>query len=264
MSPISGLMVVCNETRHLKEALQSIRWCDEVVVVSVGTNPQTRRIAARLADRVLDHPRVQIGEEVRAWAVPQLRHDWIIVLDPDEVFPAAAIFQVQRVIEEDPHCAAITLRFKYYFYRRSLDCCMWRHTWVDRVFHRERVRFSHLVHTPPEILGPRCRLPEDDAYAVKHYWKDTLAELVESHVRYIKLEGEARYHQGSRFSWGGALRATWEMFRYNFVSTRGCFGGVPGWFLSFFMAWYEAASWFSLKRYERQVRRQCVKTEAAK
>lgn len=251
----SALMVVCNETRHLEEALRSIRWCDEVVVVDVGHNHIPRGISLCNADRVLDHPWVGVAEEVREWAVAQLQNDWVVILDPDEVFPAAAVPEILGILNEDPDCAAVQLRFDYYFCRKPLNCCMWRGVWISRIVHRRRVRFSSVIHSPMEVLGKTYRLPNTNSYAVKHYWKDSVTDLFRSHLRYIQLEGSGRYACGLRFSWIKMIREAWSMFRYNFISTRGCFGGWKGWFLSFFMTWYEAASWFSLLRYEQRARR---------
>jgi hypothetical protein len=255
-TPISGLVIVFDEVRHVEESLTSLRWCDEVVVVSIGGNPQTRRIATQFADRVIDHPWVLIAEKARAWAASQVEHDWILILDPDEVMSENTAKEIRRMIASEPDLAAIEMRFDYFFRGRRLDYCMWRNTWVTRVFRRDRVRFVDQVHTAVDIHGVTRRISDKPEFWVKHYWKDSFTELFESHLRYVAVEGIARYSRGEHFSWRRMIHEAWQMFRYNFISTRGCLGGTPGWFLSFFMTWYEAASWLSLRRHERQLREQ--------
>ena len=83
MPAISVTIITLNEAAHLAEAIASVAWADEIVVVDSGSTDGTIDIARRLATRV----------ECREWpgyaaqknyAASIARHDWVLSLDADE------------------------------------------------------------------------------------------------------------------------------------------------------------------------------------
>ena len=88
MTPISAVLITLNEESRLAAALDSVRFCDEVLVLDAHSTDRTREIAAAAGARVL----------VRAWdgftaqrnhAVSAARYDWVLAVDADErVTPA--------------------------------------------------------------------------------------------------------------------------------------------------------------------------------
>lgn len=79
MTPISAVLITLNEEPRLAAALESVRFCDEVLVVDAGSTDRTREIAAAAGARV----------ETRAWdgftsqrnhAAAMARHEWSIRL----------------------------------------------------------------------------------------------------------------------------------------------------------------------------------------
>jgi glycosyltransferase involved in cell wall biosynthesis len=80
---VSATIITLNEASHLADAIASVAWADEIVVVDSGSTDGTIDIARRLAARV----------ETRDWpgyaaqkndAASIARHDWILSLDADE------------------------------------------------------------------------------------------------------------------------------------------------------------------------------------
>ena len=44
-STISAVVLTYNEENNLKDCLQSLKWCDEIIVVDSGSTDQTQKIA---------------------------------------------------------------------------------------------------------------------------------------------------------------------------------------------------------------------------
>jgi glycosyltransferase involved in cell wall biosynthesis len=82
-TPLSACLITFNEADRIDDAIRSLSFCDEVVVVDSGSTDDTVARALALGVRVLHRPfdgyRAQKDFAVRACA-----HDWVLCLDADE------------------------------------------------------------------------------------------------------------------------------------------------------------------------------------
>lgn len=80
---LTACVITLNEADRIAACLESLAFCDEVVVVDSGSSDHTREIAAAHGARVIEHA----FEGFRAqkdFAVTQAQHEWVLCLDADE------------------------------------------------------------------------------------------------------------------------------------------------------------------------------------
>lgn len=83
MPAISATIITLNEADHLADAIASVGWADEIVVVDSGSSDATIEIANRLATRVEHRPWDGYAAQ-KNHAASIARHDWVLSLDADE------------------------------------------------------------------------------------------------------------------------------------------------------------------------------------
>jgi glycosyltransferase involved in cell wall biosynthesis len=83
MQPVSAALITYNEELNIEEALQSLSWADEIVVVDSGSRDATLEICRRYTDKVIHRDWTGYVDQ-KNFAVEQARHDWIFSLDADE------------------------------------------------------------------------------------------------------------------------------------------------------------------------------------
>ncbi len=83
MIPVSACIVARDEEDRLGACLDSLDWCDELLVVDSHSTDKTRELAAAHGARVIerDWPGHVAQKE---FAVRQARHDWVFCIDADE------------------------------------------------------------------------------------------------------------------------------------------------------------------------------------
>jgi len=257
-SPISAVVVSRNEGDLLADCLQSVSFCDEVIVYDLESTDNTREIATKAGATLISHKVVPVVEEIRVKAAPMCKHEWILFLDPDERISESLASQLDAFVETNSKTVGIvTAPWIFYFKRKRLKGTMWgSRRFRSVLFYRPGVTLFGDVHQGTK-LNPgytEHSVGDFETANITHYWSDSLRTLVSKHRRYVTKEGSARYHNGERYP------GTFRHFRNSVIAFyssyfyyKGYRDGFYGLVLSMFWSWYTFASLGSLRRYEKIV-----------
>lgn len=80
---ISATVITLNEEENIRDALASVTWADEVLIVDSGSTDKTCEIAEAAGARVIKRDWPGFAEQ-KQFAAEQAQHDWIFSLDADE------------------------------------------------------------------------------------------------------------------------------------------------------------------------------------
>lgn len=80
---ISATIITLNEEKNIGDALKSLDWADEIIVVDSNSTDATRDTAAAAGARVIINPWPGFAAQ-KQFAVDQAQNDWIFSLDADE------------------------------------------------------------------------------------------------------------------------------------------------------------------------------------
>ena len=95
----SVLILTRNEEANLQGCLNSVRWCDDVVVLDSKSTDRTREIAREAGARVEEREFDDFGSQ-RNYALEKIRfrHPWVFQLDADEHFREELRMECERVM----------------------------------------------------------------------------------------------------------------------------------------------------------------------
>src|SRR6185369_11421076 len=128
---ISATVITLNEERHLGDALESLSWADEIVVVDSGSTDRTLEVARRYTDRVAD----------------EATHDWIFSLDADERVTPELAAAIERVRDTGPAADGYRVARRAWYVDRWVRHGGWYPDWQVRLYDRRKARFEgEFVH----------------------------------------------------------------------------------------------------------------------
>jgi glycosyltransferase involved in cell wall biosynthesis len=256
--PITAIVITCNESRHLRDCLESLGFCDELLVCDLGSTDDSVAIARRFGARSIARQRVPVAELLWPELFGLAKHDWVLQLDPDEIFAEELIEPLDRIVRNSVNnIAAVSFPKLYYFFGKPLSVSIWGGTRLfKQMYRRDRIDFTGHVHQGIKLRHSTTviDLSRYAQFPIRHYWVDSLAQMIEKHRRYIWKEGEDRYARGERFSHRRLASDCVASLKTNLFTTRAITGGWRGLFLTGFHAWYVAACHLSLRRNERTQR----------
>ncbi|MEQ9454302.1 MAG: glycosyltransferase family 2 protein [Phycisphaeraceae bacterium] len=253
-TPISAIVIARNERDHLERCLPALAFVDELIVIDMGSSDGSIDTARRFADRVFHVDPAPIAEPTRAAAAKIARHDWILLVDPDETIPEQLAAQMRMLLEAEPGAGAFSLPMKFYFKGKRLDGTVWGTlTWKQRLIHRDRCDVLPWANRLTRIRDgfEDRRIPADDHNPMQHYWSESYTELLKRHLtRYAHTEAKALVGNGLRFTF---LRALTRPFIELYRSLRDFDGwriGPRGFLLSAIYFLYTLASEWLVLRYQ--------------
>lgn len=251
---ISGIVVCFNEDLHLDDCLKRLRFCDELIVIDLGSTDKSLLIAQAHGARIVTHPWVPIVEQVRSFAVQQAKNDWIVFMDPDLMFPEDGEKIIIEEITKSPTIGIIYIKYQNYYIGKPLRFGRWGgKRGYPAVLNRRRVIFSSDVHRGIELKPPYIsRNPDTKNDIIVHYWADSKEHLLRKSKRYLEKEGEARYNKGERTSRNKIITRTIKTLIYSAFIKGGFLDGATGIYLSYLAGWYEWNAQYSLLIYQRQ------------
>lgn len=130
---ITGIITTFNEERHVGACIESLLWCDEILVVDSFSTDRTQEIARSYTKvRFLQHPYYTDGAQ-KNWAMDHAAHDWVLILDADERCPDRLRDEIKQILASGPIHDAYTIRRRSYFLGKIMRFSGWQRDKVVRL-----------------------------------------------------------------------------------------------------------------------------------
>jgi glycosyltransferase involved in cell wall biosynthesis len=202
---VSVLILTLDEELNIGECLDSLTWCDDIVLLDSGSTDRTCSTAeargARIVTRAFDN-----WSSHQNWAVREIgfRYPWVLYLDADERCPPDLRDEVLQRATGRAGESAFRVRRKDFFMGRWLKHAQLYPTWLVRLFRPERIRYERLVNPVAVVDGP---VGELTSHIIHYPFSHGVSHWIARHNRYSDLEAAeaANARNGS-----GATRALWS------------------------------------------------------
>ena len=246
---ISVVINTYNAEQHLATVLESVKDFDEVLVCDMESTDHTLEIARDHGCRIVTVPRgtYTIVEPVREYAIHEARYPWVLVVDADEVVPAALKDFLYSTVKEENAPVGLFVARKNYFMGRFMRCHYPDH--ILRFFQKDKTHWPPYVHSTPEIDGRVEKIPaERHELAFEHLANDSVADIVRKTNQYTLNELERKRHR----HYGTAALLFRPFFRFfkTYVLKGGFRDGKPGFIKSMLDGYYQFV--FLAKKYEEE------------
>jgi glycosyltransferase involved in cell wall biosynthesis len=222
--PLSVLVTTLDEADNLPDCLESVRWADEILVVDSGSTDDTVALARRFGARVVVHPYESAARQ-KNWALPLLRHPWVLILDADERATPELAAEIEAVVRADGPLDGYVIRRRSFFLGHEIRHCGWERDTVLRLFRAGRGRYDdRLVHETLQLDGRAGRLRG----ALRHFTYRSFADYLERLDRYTSRGAADLRAAGRRRSVAALVVRPPARFLRMYLLQRGCLDGLPG------------------------------------
>ena len=240
---IPTTIITFNEQSNIARAIESLRCCDEVVVVDSGSVDRTVEIAQRLGARVVDHPWEGFAKQKNV-AAEEASHDWILSLDADESLSEALEGEIWQLKKRGPAYDAYTVPRLAQYLGRWILHSGWHPDRKVRLYDRRKARWSgSYVHESVQVNGRIGHLEAN----LLHYTCDSLSQHLETMNRYTTLAAQQLVAEKVPIGWRHLLlEPPWPCLRTYFLK-RGFLDGTEGLAIAYMAAMYNFVKYAKAK-----------------
>lgn len=234
MPKVSVTIITLNEAQNLREALQSVAWADEIVVVDSGSTDQTREIARQFTERVLAREWPGYSAQ-KNFAADQARHDWILSLDADERVTGALASDIRHRMSGEPDAQGYRMPRVSHYLGRWLRSTDWYPDYQLRLYDRRHGRWNgRPVHESVAVEGRVGMLRHE----LQHHPYRDISHHLQTIDRYTTLAARAMFAEGRRTGPLGLYLHPVAAFLRNAFVRKGLLDGSAGLTVSALNAYY--------------------------
>lgn len=229
---ISAVVNTRNEAANIFDCLKTLKFCDEIVVVDMQSEDNTKEIAKEFTDRIYDHEAVGYVEPARNFAIKKALGDWIFIIDADERIPktlAAKLIEIADANQAD----FVRIPRKNLVFGQWLQHSRW---WPDhniRFFKKGAVEWQDEIHSVPVTYGTGLTLEADSSLALEHHHYQTIDEYFLRSLRYSSQQAKELIDSGYKFDATDLVKKPIGEFLSRFFAGEGYKDGLHGLAIAF-------------------------------
>jgi len=220
---VSAVVLTKNESENISYCLDSLRWCDEVIVVDSNSEDGTTEIAKSKGAKIIQEESIDGRfDHLRNYGVKKASNEWIFVLDADEICPKELADRLLEEAKIEKFDAFNIPRMNYLMDDVKLSSI---HPDYQMRFHRrDALSYGKELHTFIEVNEDSevKDLDPKEVRPILHFSVQTVRENIEVMNNYTSIRTQ---NEKSDYSFIRTFfRATWNLvynFGRNFVYKKG-------------------------------------------
>jgi glycosyltransferase involved in cell wall biosynthesis len=248
---LSVNIITYNEEANIQDALESVQWADEIVVLDSFSKDRTVEICRKYTDRIISHDFVGYGK-LRNLVIDQSSYDWILSLDSDERVTPELKDEILRELEKGPSADGFSIPRKSHFLGHWVKYCGWYPDYRSmQLFHRTKGRYTEVLNDDHLELLPGGRRGFLKGH-ILHYTYHDLDQYLRKMERYTTLKSQQMLKDGRKYHVHQLLTHPAFTFIKMYLVRQGFRDGHIGLILSFLYTYYTFVKYAKLWELTRQ------------
>jgi glycosyltransferase involved in cell wall biosynthesis len=247
MVKISAVINTRNEEQNIRYCLETLNWCDEIIIVDMESEDKTVEIAREYTDKIYCHEKVLAFDLARQFAVDHATGEWVLLIDADEMIPCT-LADTLTAISVENNFDIVEVPFKHYIMGDWIRHSGWGYTPMPRFFRRGKINFGEKIHGYMDKVADARIFPLvlKEENCIVHFNYIDSAHFVEKLNRYTNIEAQLLFNNGEQFSSVKLFISACREFYNRFVKRNGYRDGVRGFALCLMMSFYRTLAYIKL------------------
>jgi len=251
--PVSAIVVSFNEEENIARCLESIKWCDEIVVVDSFSTDQTLEICRQFTDIVIQRKWTGYRDQ-KQFAHSQTSNDWVLMVDSDEEVTPALQTEIREALRTDgaKYSGYLVPRLVFYldrWWRRG----GWYPDYDVRLFRRDLATWGGTEPHEKIVVDGRVRRLQNPLH---HFSYRNINDHIDRINRFTSISSRELHTVGESWRLADALLRPAVRFCRSYFLKRGFMEGFAGFHVAVTAAMYVFLKYAKLWELELKEKRE--------
>jgi glycosyltransferase involved in cell wall biosynthesis len=238
MVNLSVVVLTKNEEACIAEALESVKWADEIIVVDDESTDKTMDIVVGFNAKVFRR-KMDVEGKHRNWAYAQARNQWVLSLDADEKVTPELKTEIESAVVSS-RFAAFDIPLRNYIGNYWVKYGGWYPASKVRLFRKDKFKYEEVEVHPRVFIDGECGHLKND---IIHKGYPDLEHFLNSVNRQSTLEAKKWINTARKMSFGHALWRAVDRFFRRYLRKKAYKDGMYGFIIAFFDTLYQILSY---------------------
>lgn len=232
---ITAIVLAKDEEKNIGACLDSLTWCDEVIVIDDESTDKTIEIAKKKNVRVITHAMQGNFAAQRNFGLSKAKGEWVLFVDADERVSSPLWYEIMAQTNESNSDIS-----GYYMHRQDT---MWGQVLkygetgtikLLRLARKHAGQWEGKVHETWKVTGKLSVLKNQ----LDHYPHETVEDFLKEINFYTDLRANDLFERKVKAYWWSPVIYPIAKFKLNYFLRRGFQDGLPGFVFAMLMSFH--------------------------
>jgi glycosyltransferase involved in cell wall biosynthesis len=231
---LSAIIIAKNEEKNIAQCIQSVKFCDEIIVIDDNSIDKTAAIAKKSGAIVIEHALNEIFSEQRNFGMNKATGDWILFIDADERINDKLKKEILNSINNKQNISGFYLARHDFVFGKFL-----KHGETSRIellrlskqgagIWKGKVHEVWITSQKTEVLNN----------PLLHYPHVTVSDFLKDINFYSTLRAQELFEEKKHVFWVSIIVYPKAKFMRNYIVRLGFLDGVPGFIMAAMMSFH--------------------------
>lgn len=231
---ISAVILTKNEEKHIIDCIESLSFCDEILVIDDNSQDLTVDVAKKAGAHIYQHQLENNFASARNFGLEKAKGEWVLFVDADERLSKALQNEIIYAVSKNDDVDGYFLMRQDYFHGKKLQFGETAQVRLLRLAKKGKGIWRGTVHEVWNIKGKTAQLETP----LDHNPHESINDFLLSINFYTDLRAKELFHQGVTVKWFDLILYPKVKFIQNYIFKMGFRDGVEGMIMALMMSFH--------------------------
>lgn len=231
---VTGIVLTKDEEKNIVDCLESLSFCDEIIVIDDNSHDRTQEIAKSMNAKVFSHSLGNNFSQQRNYALEKSSNEWVLFVDADEVVGPELANEILSFLKNSKGFVGACIKRRDFMWGKILKYGETGDARFVRLGKKDCGRWVDSVHEIWNMNGSVATLKN----SIDHFPHQSVADFLREINYYTDIRANDLFMKGTNVKWYHILFYPNLKFIQNYFLRLGFMDGLPGFVFALMMSFH--------------------------